>query len=40
VQSPPSGKISWHRNVRTRFDDKTLHEDRDARSVLDHLGGR
>ncbi len=37
VENPPSGKISWHRNVRTRFDDKTLREDRDARSVLDHL---
>jgi hypothetical protein len=37
VESPPQGKISWHRNIRTRFDDKTLHDDRDARLVLDHL---
>jgi thiol-disulfide isomerase/thioredoxin len=37
VQNPPAGKMSWHRNVRTRFDDKTLHEDREASSVLSHL---
>lgn len=37
VENPPRAKISWHRNIRTRFDDKTLHEDREARSVLNHL---
>ncbi len=37
VENPPGGKISWHRNIRTRFDDKALHDDRDARSVLNHL---
>ena len=37
VKNPPSGKISWHRNVRTRFDDQTLQADREPRSVLDHL---
>lgn len=37
VENAPRGKISWHRNIRTRFDDKTLHEDREARSVLNHL---
>jgi hypothetical protein len=37
VENAPAGKISWHRNVRLRFDDKTLREDRYARQVLEHL---
>ncbi|HEY3963451.1 MAG TPA: hypothetical protein VGM05_02775 [Planctomycetaceae bacterium] len=37
VENPPREKISWHRNIRLRFDDQTLHADREARSVLDHL---
>jgi hypothetical protein len=37
VENPPREKISWHRNLRLRIDDQTLHADRAARSVLDHL---
>jgi hypothetical protein len=37
VEDARQDKISWHRNVRTRFDDKTLHADRDALQVLEHL---
>ncbi len=37
VENPPNEKISWHQNFRAAVDDKTRHEDRDARRVLDHL---
>jgi hypothetical protein len=30
-------KIRWHRNIRARFDDRTLQQDREPRSVLDHV---
>lgn len=30
-------KVRWHRNIRARFDDRTLQKDREPRSVLDHL---
>ncbi|MDB5392363.1 MAG: putative lipoprotein [Planctomycetaceae bacterium] len=34
---PWETRVFWHRNIRARFDDKTLRKDRAVRPVLDHL---